>query len=490
MWTTLSSGFDHTLKDMSCSLQVAPPVDGSEGAEDADSGPARPSSGRGRGRGWLARRDLGPVIVALLVVANAVLWLFARPDGEPLGRFIGQLIGAESVLLMSVGLVLMSNLAWVEVGFDGMDRAVVWHRRVAMTGMVLLVPHIAMSSNPHPTSLGVPLAVAGTVGLAVLVVWAVLPRWRSVTPAPLQRIVVGLSATPPVKVLRRVIGGYDRWRSLHRLTGLFVAAGFAHGALDATAFGASPLLRWSYLVVGGVGLGAYGYRELVVPLLPLHEYRVENTRRLDGGLVELVLAPAGRPVVFTAGQFAMVSLRTKNHWHRHPFTLSSGSGQSRLRIVVKGLGDYTSDLPDLVQAGTPALVGNPHGRFDRHGATRDQIWVAAGVGVAPFLSWARSLDHDDPSDIDFFYLTRGPAPFADELCKIAADRPFLRLHLIDTSRRDRLSPGAVLDAVGKSPSEVTAYLCGPAAMVDQFERGLRGAGVARRHVHREYFAWR
>ena len=299
-----------------------------------------------------------------------------------------------------------------------------------------------------------------------------------------------LAATPPVRLVRRIAGGYDRWRSLHRLTGLFVAAGFIHGVLDATVFAASPLLRWSYLAVGGVGVAAYLYQEVVVPVVPQHEYRVEQTFLVEEGLLEVVLTPVLKPLTFTPGQFAMVSLKTADGWHRHPFTFSSGSSEPRLRVLIKALGDYTGELPELVRPGTRALVSDPHGRFYQHRSTRNQIWVAAGVGVAPFLSWARSLDPHDPADIDFFYSARGRPPFTGDLQEIARDHPRLRLHLVDTSRQGRMTPQAVLAASGKRPDQVTVFVCGPEGLEHEFERGLRAAGVARARVRYEHFAWR
>jgi hypothetical protein len=46
-------------------------------------------------------REVGPTTIGLLVVANAVLWIVARPAGQPTGTFVGQLLGAESILLLS-----------------------------------------------------------------------------------------------------------------------------------------------------------------------------------------------------------------------------------------------------------------------------------------------------------------------------------------------------------------------------------------------------
>src|SRR5262249_2395700 len=159
--------------------------------------------------------------------------------------------------------------------------------------------------------------------------------------------------------------------------GLFVAAGFFHGLLDGTPFHHSALLRWSYVVVGGIGLGFYVYRELLARFfLSLHDYEVAAVRPIREGLVEVVLRPRGRRMTFVPGQFAMVYLEAKDGWHRHPFTISSAPHEDVLRVTVKALGDYTSRLQDVIEPGMPAVIGGPHGRFSHTKGGHRQIWIA------------------------------------------------------------------------------------------------------------------
>jgi len=115
-----------------------------------------------------------------------LLWIVARPEGESTRSYVGQFLGVESVLLLSIGLVLISTLPWVEEWFDGIDRAAIWHRRVAIVGLAVLLPHVLLSSNPHGTGLGKPLGAIGAIGLVGLAVWAILPRWQSVLPSAVQ----------------------------------------------------------------------------------------------------------------------------------------------------------------------------------------------------------------------------------------------------------------------------------------------------------------
>lgn len=74
-----------------------------------------------------------------------------------MGRFVGELCGAEAVLLFSCSLVLATVLAPIERAFGGLDRVAVWHRRAAVAGVLLLIPHVALVSSAadrYATSLG------------------------------------------------------------------------------------------------------------------------------------------------------------------------------------------------------------------------------------------------------------------------------------------------------------------------------------------------
>ena len=157
-------------------------------------------------------------------------------------------------------------------------------------------------------------------------------------------------------------------------------------------FADAPALRWTYLAVGAVGVGFYVYRELFARyVLSHHDYEVEEVRVVDDGVVEISLRPLGTGVDFVPGQFAMIFIEAKDGWHRHPFTLSSAPSEGRVRITVKALGDYTSQLEEIVQVGMPAVIGPPHGHFDRHRGTARQVWIAGGsvsrhssVGCVPW----------------------------------------------------------------------------------------------------------
>ena len=186
----------------------------------------------------------------------------------------------------------------------------------------------------------------------------------------------------------------------------------------------------------------------------------------------------------------MVYLEAKDGWHRHPFTIASAPHEEILRVTVKALGDYTARLQELIEPGMPAVIGGPHGRFSHSKGTDQQVWIAGGVGVAPFLSWLRALNGQLPQRVDFYYSADGTPPFADEIRAIADRHPSLHAHLIDTSVDGRLTTERVLNATTGDRRKLSVFMCGPQGMLRTFQTQLRLAGVPQRQIHREYFDWR
>ena len=63
---------------------------------------------------------------------------------------------------------------------------------------MLLLPHVELASNPEATSLGKALAVPAALGLAAMIVWAILPRWRAMLPGAFHGVVLRTRNTWPV----------------------------------------------------------------------------------------------------------------------------------------------------------------------------------------------------------------------------------------------------------------------------------------------------
>ncbi|MCW2910092.1 MAG: hypothetical protein JWL68_4881 [Actinomycetia bacterium] len=310
---------------------------------------------------------IGPAAVVVLVAAYAALWLIARPAGQPTGRYLGEMAGMLALLLLSLALVTSSGLTRVlEPAFGGFDRVMVWHRGVAVAGILLVIPHWILVSgpvNPYRSDIGDALGVIAALGLAVLVLWAFAPRLRRV-----QKIRL---------IARMASSTYERWRIGHRFTGLFVALATVHAALvDPVLHQSTPLLA-AELLTGGAGIAAYLYRELLAQrLTPVYHYTVQQARHLNQNTIEVGLKPTGKQLRFFAGQFIFLALGAPEQFGYHPFTVASAPADEELRLSVKASGDDTRRLYADLRPGIDARVVGPFGMFDYRLGGPQQIWIA------------------------------------------------------------------------------------------------------------------
>jgi predicted ferric reductase len=423
----------------------------------------------------------GPAVLVALAAGNVALWLAAKPADQPARRFAGEVFGAEAVLLLCCSLVLASLLPGMERWFGGLDRVVVWHRRVAVAGVLLLVGHLALVTSPpdpYATTFGHGLGDLALAGLVFLVVWALAPRLRA--------------ARWPGLVRRLGRTSYEHWLGAHRLTGLFVVVAVVHGSIVDPVLRESTVLRVAVSVVGVVGAAAYAYRELVVPrVLPSYYYAVGSVRQLADRVVEIGMDPVRRPLTFTPGQFVVVSFGGFSAWQRHPFSISSSAADRRLEVTVKAAGDYTAGLIDALRPGTPAKVVGPFGGFDYRAGGTEQIWIAGGIGITPFISWIRSLDGDFEQDVDLFYSVRdaSDAVYRTEIEAAAGRLGSLRPHFVYSDAAGTLTADRVLTSVPLGQKR-WIYMCGPPAMMRDLARAFRKRGVPSSHLRWEEFAGR
>ena len=130
--------------------------------------------------------------------------------------------------------------------------------------------------------------------------------------------------------------------------------------------------------------------------------------------------------------------------------------------------------------------------MDYRKGLRDQIWVAGGVGVTPFLSWCRDIAGEATPNVDFFYTVRdaGDALFWDEIDAIAQHHPRLRPHLHVSSEAGTLTVPRIATKTGTDLAGTDVYMCGPVPMIHALEHGFREAGVPAASIHFEEFSFR
>ena len=239
-------------------------------------------------------------------------------------------------------------------------------------------------------------------------------------------------------------------------------------------------------------------------------------------VVRLRLAPlTGTVRPYRAGQFLFVSFNIPGVPRgAHPYSICCPPGNNHLEIMVKASDDRTLALYDKAanfypsqpgQAGTQspgseqfanarpwtALVDYPYGNFTSQGIEPGPwVFLAAGIGIAPFLAMAGDRLRDD-ARILILWAAHNREELAgfDHLAAINARRPSVRLIPILghdplwTGRSGRLDDRALADLAGTELADPDTHywICCPAPLQKALSRSLKVRGVTRKNIHREVF---
>ena len=422
--------------------------------------------------------SVGVVVLGALVLGSVALWVLARPAGQPSGRYLGEFFGVEAVLLFSCALVLATLLGFIERSFGGLDRVAQWHRRVAVAAVILMVLHPTVSGTtpvPNLTTIGKGLGSLAMAGLVILALWSLAPSLRAIKWSRFVRWLAGIS--------------HEKWLTGHRLTGVFVIAAVLHGLLVDPVLKASTPLKVGYLIVGGIGILAYAYRELFARfVVPIYDYTVVDVQRPNETTVDVFLQPVGKALAYQPGQFVFLAFGGVDGWERHPFTVASAPTQDRLEVSIRAVGDYTQNLNQSLQPGTPAKAAGPFGGFDYRPGGSYQIWIAGGMGITPFMSWIRSMDENFDRDVAFYYTVAqaSDALYVDEITAAAEAHPTFRPTIVDSTAEGFLTADT---AVNGLPAGVQAwvFMCGPPAMTSALSAGFHKLKIPASRIRWEQF---
>ena len=228
----------------------------------------------------------------------------------------------------------------------------------------------------------------------------------------------------------------------------------------------------------------FQYSTIPIPHKPMDQtLRVEDLRWYSDGVFELSLERGD--VRFAPGD--CLALFTEGGRHSRPYSIASGSSETRLRFVIRRMpGGVVSGWLSRRVPGDRVEVSRPFGWF-RPGADDPAapfVFVATGTGISPCLAWLRSRPDHVPDLC--LYGVRTLADAAE--WQWIQDRCPLRLALSRETaaghHRGRVT--GLLAEVPWSPRH-HYYLCGLDAMIDDASRYLEGRGTPITHIHRECF---
>jgi predicted ferric reductase len=275
---------------------------------------------------------------------------------------------------------------------------------------------------------------------------------------------------------------YELWYAIHITAYAGIALGWFHQIPTGNDLIHITAAEWYWRSLYIATLALIAWR-VAVPFINAfrHRLRIGEVVHEAPGVVSLRLVGRRLDKMRAApGQFFIWRFLARCFWWAPlPFSLSAAPDGRRLRITVKGLGDYSTSLRD-VRPGTRVVVEGPFGGF--RAAGRRVALIAGGVGITPI----RALLEDMPGDIAVIYRA---AREEDVILRAELDELARRrgadLHYVVGG--EPLSPDRLL-ALVPDIAERDVYVCGPPAMTEATRASLGRSGVPRRQVFVERFA--
>ena len=184
------------------------------------------------------------------------------------------------------------------------------------------------------------------------------------------------------------------------------------------------------------------------------------------------------------------------------YSLSGPPAAGYYRITVKRERDGAASgyLHDRLAVGDLLDIAAARGTFILDRTQAPVLLISAGIGATPVLAMLQALA-EEHSDRMIWWLhgarDRRDHSFAAEARALLASLPNARSRVFysapgpdDREGRDfdetgRLTPSALAEL--EPPLDAQAYLCGPAAFMDDISAGLAAIGLAASHIHTEPF---
>lgn len=384
----------------------------------------------------------------------------------PLANMLPASLGALSMSSMALTLILAARWRIVDRLMGGPDKSYGAHRWLGFFALFGALGHWATAETYGAGAVPVLAGSGESVG------WFAAMGLVVLTCAAMVRVIP-----------------YHLWKASHMLMGpIFLLAAYH------TFFVASPLAvgfaPWTLMaVVSAIGLLAWG-QTLLRKREITRLVTVEKATPFEGGVDVTFRAQEPLPT-FRPGQFATIA-RNIARAETHPFTIAGGTETTR-RFVIRAAGDWTDDFISTVSEGDTFRIGRGVGRFlpQVHANRTEQLWVAGGVGITPFLAALERMAPDNNARVILIYCIRSresSGAIAD-VERHATRLPQVDLFVLSDTTGDRLTPTRMTEIMRSMNADAQVYLCGPEGLKSLVTTAWQTLGKTGK-VHSERFDFR
>jgi len=423
------------------------------------------------------------ILFLVLVLAPLALAMIGHEE-ENRGFWIEFGVGLGFVGLAMMGLQFVLTARYSKIGAPfGLDELLQFHGQAGYIAWLFIMGHFII------------LFVADSEYIRFLDPTENLPR-----AVALYGVIFAITALIAATHWREKFGLiYEWWRASHGVLALFVVfIGTVH--ILQVSFYISELWQqaiWVTLSLAAIGMLVHN-RVLRPMQMKKRPWKVSSIYEETDDTWSVWMQPVGHNgLKFEAGQFIWITLGDSPFsLQQHPFTISSAPGQKKIRLTIKELGDFTSQI-DTLEAGSLAFIEGPYGNFTLDaGSSTHNVFIVGGIGITPTMSILQDLKRrGDQRETTVIYGTPSKelTPFYEELKKLSAEINLSLIHVFEKAPDSwKGETGFITEEIMRrnlpeNISDCEYFVCGPPLMMDVVESTLREWGVPVHRVHSERF---
>lgn len=392
---------------------------------------------------------------------------------------------------MAMAIVIAARPAWLErVTKTPLDELYRWHRTLGFWALGLSVVHWVTKTLMQPilslmTLDPVPKIVRGELAGFDLF-WSQIRPFAVDSSIWATAIALLLGAMVFVKAIR-----YSKWLLWHKLFSVLFILLSVHSIRLMDPADAFLPLGWINIAVTLVGLR---YSAVLLVRGAGREKTVKaavTDVRVDRDVTLLTVRPE-KPLSVRPGEFAFLATDGEE---KHPFSVASVRPDGTLLFAVKALGDYTTNTVPTIAAGDVVSLEGPWGAFtpafleaDGKDGSHHEVWVAGGVGIAPFYAWlesaAKRKNAAPCAKLVWCIRDRAAEPLFGRI-EWLARKAGVSLHVVE-SKIARLDAAALF----REGLPESLALCAGTGLSNAVIDAYLKAGGKRSAVRREHFDWR
>jgi len=396
---------------------------------------------------------------------------------------IARLCGLLAVYFVLLQFVLRGRAVWIEEAF-GLNNLSTVHRLNGYLSLLFILSHFILILTSY--------SLAANTNVIVQF-FDFISQYTELLQSFIALVLFVTIVFVSIYIVRRRLK-YETWYYIHLATYIAVLFAWGHQLKFGGDF-AQTFFVWYwyalYIFVFGNLLIFRWMRQ--VYLFFKYRFIVSNViKEADGAISVYITGNNLSGFVVKPGQFMILRfLDKKRWWQAHPFSLSFVPKENMLRVTIKNVGDFTSEI-GKIKKGTPILLDGPLGTFTASHAAKDKfLFIAGGVGITPIRALIEELAPLKKNMTLLYSNKTKDIILKEELDKLSATYKF-PIHYVITEERSYKGEKGRID--GEKIKRLVPdflkrdiFLCGPVPMMHSLVNTLKGLGVSHSSLHFEKF---